>query len=227
MQGLSILLVEDTVQIATEVCDYLASQGARVDYASTGKQGLALAIQHDFDVIILDVMLPDLSGIKVCEQIKQLCEPVPPVLMLTARDSINDKAEGFDAGADDYLTKPFELQELALRCKALARRQQLHQSHSTFIGDLCINEKQQTVEREGKPIRLSQTDFKILLLLVHAYPNAVSRQQIINKVWGDDMPDSDVLRSHIYTLRQSLDKSFAAPMLQTLHGIGFKLSVPE
>lgn len=227
MTSLTVLLVEDTLAIATEVCDYLEEQGVQVDFAATGRHGLQLAQEQNYDVVILDVMLPDMTGIQVCESIKLTCDPVPPVLLLTARDSISDKSVGFAAGADDYLTKPFDLQELYLRCQALARRQQLHQAQTVKIGELEVNERQQWAQREGQLLKLSSTDFAILLLLVRAFPNAVTRQQVISKVWGDDMPDSDVLRSHIYTLRQALDKPFATPMLATLHGVGFRLQTSE
>ncbi|WP_417690599.1 response regulator transcription factor [Pseudidiomarina sp.] len=227
MTTLTVLLVEDTLAIATEVCDFLEEQGVQVDFAATGKHGLQLAQAHDYDVIVLDVMLPDMTGIQVCESIKLTCDPVPPVLLLTARDSISDKSVGFAAGADDYLTKPFDLQELYLRCQALARRQQLHQAQTVKIGELEVNERRQWAQREGKLLKLSSTDFAILMLLVRAYPNAVSRQQVISKVWGDDLPDSDVLRSHIYTLRQALDKPYDTAMLATLHGVGFRLQTSE
>lgn len=225
MTILSVLVIEDTLEIGREVCDFLSAQGMQVDYAANGALGLSLAQQQHYDVIVLDVMLPDINGVAVCKTLKQSCDPVPAVLMLTARDSIADKSLGFDAGADDYLTKPFDLTELLLRCQALARRHQLHQSQTIVIGELAVNEKQLLAEREGQNLKLSSTDFAILLLLVKAYPNAVSRQQLVNKIWGDETPDSDVVRSHIYTLRQALDKPFATPMLATLHGIGFKLQV--
>ncbi len=227
MTKLSVLVIEDTPEIGGEVCDFLDAQGIQVDYAATGNLGLSLAQQQRYDVIVLDVMLPDINGVAVCKTLKQSCDPVPAVLMLTARDSIADKSLGFDAGADDYLTKPFDLTELLLRCQALARRHQLHQSQTIVIGELAVNEKQQLAERQGRHLKLSSTDFAILLLLVQAYPNAVSRQQLVNKIWGDETPDSDVIRSHIYTLRQALDKPFATPMLITLHGIGFKLQVQD
>lgn len=221
----SVLVVEDSPEIGREVCDFLIGQGMQVDYAATGTHGLQLAAQQHYDVIVLDVMLPDVSGVSVCATLKQQCDPTPAVLLLTARDSIADKSLGFDAGADDYLTKPFDLTELLLRCQALARRHQLHQLQTICIGDLQINEKQQSAVRQGRALKLSCTDFAILSILARAYPNAVGRQQLISKVWGDDVPDSDVVRSHIYTLRQALDKPFDTAMLKTLHGIGFKLVV--
>lgn len=223
MDNIAILLVEDTASIATQVYDYLEGEGFVVDYAATGRQGLSMALARDYDVVVLDVMLPDLNGIEVCKQIKQLCEPVPPVLMLTARDTLDDKSDGFEAGADDYLTKPFNLLELKLRCSALSKRRFLHASQETVIGDLSVNTQQKRATRQGKTLNLSNTDFTILLQLVEAYPNAVSRQQIIRKVWGDDFPDTDVLRSHIYTLRQCVDKPFDTAMIKTIHGVGFRL----
>lgn len=220
-----ILLVEDTQALATEIYDFLESQGMDVDYAATGKLAMSLLSNNRYDVVILDVMLPDISGIDICHHIKTHIEPAPPILMLTARDSIKDKTLGFDAGTDDYLTKPFNQQELLLRCKALRRRQQLHQSPFITIGELNFNAKQKTARRDGRDLKLSSTDFKILSLLVQAYPNAISRREIIAQVWGQDFPDSDAIRSHIYTLRQVLDKPFKTDMLKTIHGIGFKLSV--
>lgn len=227
MTRLSVLVIEDTCAIGSQICDFLNAQGLQTDYASTGRQGLSLATSQHYDVIVLDVMLPDVDGVTVCKRLKQQCDPLPAVLMLTARDSIADKSLGFAAGADDYVTKPFELAELVLRCQALARRHQLHQSQKIVIGELTMYKNQQRAERQGQPLKLSSTDFTILLTLVQAYPNAVSRQQLVNKIWGDDAPDSDVIRSHIYTLRQALDKPFASPMLTTLHGIGFKLQVTD
>ncbi|MGI5308668.1 response regulator transcription factor [Rheinheimera sp. WS51] len=227
MTILSVLVIEDTLEIGREVCDFLTAQGMQVDYAANGALGLSLAQQQHYDVIVLDVMLPDINGVAVCKTLKQSCDPVPAVLMLTARDSIADKSLGFEAGADDYLTKPFDVTELLLRCQALARRHRLHQSQTICIGELQINEQQQWAKRQGQVIKLSSTDFSILLMLVQAYPNAVSRQQLINRIWGDDTPDSDVIRSHIYTLRQALDKPFCHAMLTTLHGIGFKLEAKD
>lgn len=224
-EHIRLLLIEDTQDLATEVYDFLESQGIEVDYAANGKQALSLIRDNRYDVIVLDLMLPDMSGIDICHFIKQQTDPCPPVLMLTARDSIEDKTLGYDAGTDDYLTKPFNQHELLMRCKALTRRQQLHTSTHTTIGELDFNIRQQLAHRNGSELKLSSTGFKILTLLVQAYPNAVSRQEIIQHIWGEDVPDSDVLRSHIYTLRQSLDKPFATEMLKTIHGIGFKLSV--
>ncbi|WP_020400274.1 response regulator transcription factor [Kordiimonas gwangyangensis] len=223
MNHTRVLIVEDNHAIAEQLHDYLSARQFVVDYADTGRQALALVEAHDFDVIVLDLMLPDADGIDLCAQLKAKGRINMPVLMLTARDSLADKGEGFAAGADDYLTKPFELAEVAMRCQALARRHQLHRSATITIGDLVIDPGKRLVTRAGQVIDLSATDYAILAQLADAYPNAVSRNELVAKVWGDDFPDSDALRSHIYTLRKAVDKAFGSAMIKTIHGIGFKL----
>ena len=221
--GIRVLLIEDNYAIAEQLCDFLARHQFQVDYANDGKSGFTLFQNNAYDVIILDLMLPDINGIALCKKMKHASDIAIPILMLTARDSIADKGLGFDAGADDYLTKPFELEEVVMRCLALAKRHQLHKSTCLTIGDLTIDMQQHQVQRSGRQLKLSLTDFNILLALVHAYPNAVSRTELVAKIWGDDFPDSDVLRSHIYTLRNIIDKPFEQAMLKTIHGLGFKL----
>jgi DNA-binding response OmpR family regulator len=182
---------------------------------------------HHYDVIILDLMLPDIDGIQVCEKIKQSCDIALPILMLTARDSIEHKAEGFGVGADDYLTKPYLLEEVYLRCIALTRRHRLHQSKVMEVGDLKIDLRINEVERQGKVINLSVKDFQILSLLAEAYPNAVSKRHILERIWGTDVPETDAVRSHMYTLRNAIDKPFNSAMIKTVHGIGFRLVVED
>ncbi|WP_417455654.1 response regulator transcription factor [Kordiimonas sp.] len=223
MSHTRVLIVEDNHAIAEQLYDYLSERQFVVDYADTGRRALALVDEHDFDVVVLDLMLPDADGVDLCAQLKAKARVNMPVLMLTARDSLADKGLGFAAGADDYLTKPFELAEVAMRCSALARRHQLHKSSTLTIGDLVIDTGQRQVTRMGQPVELSATDYAILKALADAYPNAVSRHELVIKVWGDDFPDSDALRSHIYTLRKAVDKAFDHAMIKTIHGVGFKL----
>lgn len=223
MQKLNILLIEDNQTIARQLGEFLEGHRWSVDYADNGNLGKELALQHDYDVIILDLNLPDVDGLEVCRDIKQEAKINPPILMLTARDSFEDKARGFGEGADDYVTKPFEFRELALRCQALARRQQLHRNHTLTIGELTIDQKQHLASRQSQPLKLTNIDFSILLILAQEYPQAVSRSTLMKKIWGDEPPDSDALRSHIYSLRNVLDKPFNRPMLTTITNVGFRL----
>ncbi|MDO9477484.1 MAG: response regulator transcription factor [Pseudohongiella sp.] len=225
-QVLRILLVEDEPALARNVVDYLQLCGHHVDYAADGKHGLFLALQHNFDVILLDLMLPRLDGLSVCRQLRTQGSRHIPVLMLTARDTLDEKTQGFYAGADDYLTKPFALAELALRCQALARRSQ-PDAYTLDIGPLGIDRRSHQAWRAGQLLQLHPLGFQILLMLAEASPAVLSRQQLSERLWPDDAPDSDALRSHIYLLRQQLDKPFDWPLLHTVHGVGFVLRVSE
>jgi len=220
---LKILLIEDNQTIAQQIIDFLQGHRWSVDYADNGRQGIALAKQDAYDLVLLDLNLPDKDGIEVCQIIKDEAQANIPVLMVTARDHFDDKAQGFHAGADDYLTKPFDLRELVLRCEALARRQQLHQNKIIIVGDLKIDLAMHQAYREGQQLHLTNVGFKILLLLAQSHPKPVPRSIILHKVWGDELPDSDALKSHIYSLRNALDKPFDKNMLKTITNVGFQL----
>jgi len=224
---MNLLIIEDQPDIARNIADFFAADDWRLDFAYDGSQGLELALDHYYDVVVLDLMLPGLDGISVCEQIRARADRHVPILMLTARDRVEDKIGGFRSGADDYLTKPFSLQELRYRCLALARRHLLSQQHQLQVGDLSINRQTREVRRAGQVITLHQTALEILLCLADAYPRVVSRSELVRKIWGDDATDSDSLRSHVYQLRQQLDKPFPAPLLKTVHGVGFVLTPGE
>ena len=225
MKELSVLVIESCHQLGRELCDYLLQAGMQVDFAATGTLGLKLARAISFDVIVINVMLTGSKGADLCSTLKQQCDPIPPVLLMSDRDCLTEKRQGFAAGADDFMSRPYCLEELGLRCEALSRRHKLHQPQTICIGELKINENRRVVVRAGKKLRLSNTDFEILMMLAQAYPNAVSRQQLANKIWAGRYCDSDVIRSHIYTLRRELDKPFATPMLKTLHRQGYRLEV--
>lgn len=224
-QKLSVLLVEDNQDIASQVIEYLTDKGMVVDYAFSGKMALSLISEQTFDLVILDLMLPDIDGYQLCGQLKEASQSHLPVLMLTARDSLTDKIQGFEVGADDYLTKPFALEEVYMRTLALGRRVLLHQNKSISIGDLIVDVGQHKASRAGKELAMSKTDFTILKALVLASPNALSKRELNQKVWGDDTPDTDALRSHIYTLRNVVDKPFGKALIKTVHGIGFKIDI--
>ena len=226
-RGLDILLVEDSEALCENIVDYLEPLGHRVDLAMDGRAGLRMALERPFDVIVMDLALPGLDGLSLCRALREQAERHVPVLMLTARDTLDDKLAGFDCGADDYLTKPFALAELSARIGALSVRHRVGRSHLLTLGTLEIERRCRAARREGVPLRLTPVAWKILLRLAESHPRPVSRSELTRELWGEDPPDSDALRSHIHLLRQVLDKPFATPMLETVHGVGFRLRTME
>lgn len=224
-QSLYILVVEDQLSIAQNIADYMESKGHVLDFATQGEQGLALALTNHYDLVILDLNLPVMDGLDVCKQLRKQASHHVPIIMLTARDSIDDKISGFTLGADDYLTKPFSLEELEVRCFALSRRHLLQTNHTLTFDQLIIDRQKQQVTRAGKNLELHTMGYRILSILAEAYPQVVSRSTLSQKLWGDEPTESDALRSHIYQLRNMLDKPFNYPMIKTMHGIGFVLNV--
>ncbi|RMA82647.1 response regulator transcription factor [Umboniibacter marinipuniceus] len=222
---MKILLVEDNVEIATQVIDFLTGLGWDVDFARNATQGAELAVADNFDVILLDLNLPDGDGVTLCAQIKANATIEPAIIMVTARNSFEDKAEGFNHGADDYLVKPYDLRELPLRCQALLRRKQLYQSKKLSLGELSLDAHTHEVTRQDQPLKLTKIGFNILLQLARAYPKPVSKSQLVAELWPNDVPDSDPLKAHIYALRQVLDKPFSTPMLATVQSLGYRLEV--
>lgn len=225
--SMNILLVEDQPNIARNIAEYMEEKGHVFDFAHQGKLGLELALTNSYDLIVLDLNLPQMDGLEVCQQIRAQATRHIPILMLTARDSIEDKVSGFTVGADDYLTKPFSLQELEVRCLALSRRHLLQTSELVTLGPLAFDRKRRQILREDTLLDLSTMGFKILTILIEAYPQVVSRSQLSQKLWGDEPTESDAIRSHIYQLRGIVDKPFSYPLLKTVHGIGFTLAIEE
>ena len=198
-----------TSDIAANLGDYLEDRGHTVDFAADGVTGLHLAVVHDFDAIVLDLNLPGMDGLEVCRKLRNEARKQTPVLMLTARDRLDNKLAGFDSGADDYLIKPFALQEVEVRLNALARRGRGVQTRVLEVGDLEYNLDTLEVRREGKLLQLNPTALKILQALMEASPAVVTRQELETRVWGEELPDSDSLRVHIHGLRAVVDKPFA------------------
>ena len=219
-----ILLVEDHHDIADLVCEYLEGCDYIMDHAADGITGLHLAVSNDYDAIILDLMLPGIEGIELLQKVRKEAKRATPVLILTARDTLDDKICGLDAGADDYLVKPFEIKELEARVRALIRRQKGLISPERFqVDDLIFDSGTLEVSRSGQSIKLTPIGIKILQILLHASPRVVSRREIERQVWGDILPDSDTLRSHMYNLRKSIDKPFDKPLLETVQNTGYRL----
>jgi len=223
--SLSVLLVEDQVSIAHNIAEFMEQKGHIFDFATKGKQALELALTNHYDLVILDLNLPEMDGLEICLHLREKSDRHIPILMLTARDSLDDKISGFGAGADDYLTKPFLLQELELRCLALSRRHLIQASKTLSLGPLSIDRKRKRVLRDNSEINLHTMGYRILTILAESYPLVVSRSQLSQKLWGDDPTESDSLRSHIYQLRNLLDKPFKYPLLKTVHGVGFVLDI--
>jgi DNA-binding response OmpR family regulator len=222
-----ILIIEDNPDIAANLGDYLEDQGHTVDFAGDGVTGLHLAVVGDFDAIVLDLALPGMDGLDVCRKLRAEADKDTPVLMLTARDRLEDKLAGFETGADDYLVKPFELQEVAARLKVLTARGRRRSSRQLKVGDLSFNQDTLSVKRAGQEIYLNPIGLKLLQCLMKASPNVVSRGELEMEVWGEEMPDSDSLRVHIHSLRSAIDKPFDSQMIQTRHGIGYRLVDPD
>ena len=185
----TILLVEDHQDIAEMIFAYLEKRGFELDYAPDGEVGLNLARENEYDAIILDLMLPRRDGLSVCKSLREECHRDTPVLMLTARDTLEDKISGFNSGADDYLVKPFEIEELEARIRALVRRQFSKQpSEVLTVGDLTYDQNKLMVVRNGKELQLSPISLKLLKILMEASPNVVTRREIEQLIWGDVLP---------------------------------------
>lgn len=224
-----ILIIEDHPDILANLYGFLEPKGHVLDSAANGYSGLGLASENDYDVIVLDVMLPGLSGLEFCQRLRTELNLATPVLMLTARDSVEDKVAGFESGADDYLVKPFSLVELEIRLKALVRRAEGRSANSATLrfSDLRFNPETLEAFRAGQRIVLTKTGYTLLRILMQSAPRIVSREALEHAVWGDDRPDSDALRTHIHALRQAIDKPFDVPLLHTIAGVGYRLALPD
>jgi len=221
-----ILLIEDNRDIAEMVAEFLEGKGYAVDHAGDGVTGLHLAVTNPYDVIVLDLMLPGLDGLAVCRKLREEAKRDTALLMLTARDTVDDRVAGLDAGADDYLVKPFEIRELEARIRTLLRRQRGTVVTETLrVADLLADTSTLQVTRAGQPVRLTPIGLKLLMVLMRASPRIVSRQQLEREVWGEVPPDSDTLRSHLYALRKAIDKPFDRPLLHTVASAGYRLAL--
>lgn len=218
---LNILLVEDDMDLAQTMVEYLELEQVRCDHASNGMAGLRLMEAQNYDVLLLDLNLPQIDGLNVCRRLRESGNDTP-VLMLTARDQLDDKLDGFRAGTDDYLVKPFELSELVVRLQALARRRS-GQVRRLRCADLEMDLNTHTVTRAGQVIRLSPSGWRLLEELLRFSPRVISRERLEEVLWGDEIPDSNSLKVHIFHLRRAIDGPFATALLHTIPGHGFAL----
>jgi len=223
-----VLLIEDHKDIAEMVIAFLQSRDYEVDYAADGITGLHLAVTNTYDCIILDLMLPGIDGLEVCQKVRDDARNDTPIIMLTARDTLDDKITGLETGADDYLIKPFAIQELEVRIRSLIRRHKGDVAKEILrVGNLELDTSTLTVLRDNKELNLTPIGLKILTVLMRASPAVVSRRDLERKVWGHVLPDSDTLRSHLYNLRKVMDKPFKHQLLQTIQASGYKIVEPE
>lgn len=221
MENLQLLLVEDDLDLAKAIVDYLALEDIQCDHAANGLSGLNLIQQGQYDTVILDLNLPKMNGLEVCARLREQGIDVP-VLMLTAKDTLDDKLTGFSKGADDYLVKPFAMEELIIRAQVLSRRRS-GQVTKLSVSDLEVDLQTQTATRSSEPLKLSPIGFKLLETLVRASPNTVSREKLMQSVWGDEQPDSNSLKVHMFNLRKAVDSGFETKLIHTITGRGFAL----
>lgn len=220
-----LLIIEDNRDIVANLTDYLASRGHVVDVAGDGVGGMHLAIVNDYEAIILDIMLPGMDGLTLCRKLRGEVGKQTPVLMLTARDSLDDKIKGLEAGADDYMVKPYALREVEARLRTITRRAQPHGlAQKLRIEDLVYEVDTYRVSRGSREIFLPPIPLRLLEILMRASPKVVTRREMEAEVWGDQPPDSDALKAHIHVLRDALDKPFTTALLRTVRGVGYQIA---
>ncbi|MEZ8194294.1 response regulator transcription factor [Vibrio cortegadensis] len=216
-----VLLVEDDKVLASALSDYLTLDNIECDFAYNGLTGLSLATKNKYDIIVLDVMLPKLSGFSVCQSLRDQGIDTP-ILMMTAKDSLDDKLGGFQVGTDDYVTKPFAMAELSARLKALANRSKGNVSKVIHIGDLSVDIASHTAHRGSVKLSLSPLSWKLLESLVKHSPNVVSKATLEHEVWGEETSDNN-LKVQIHKLRQAIDKPFKSSLIHSVPKVGFSL----
>jgi two-component system OmpR family response regulator len=217
------LVVEDEVKLARLLRRGLHEEGYAVDVASTGQDGVWLGLEQDFDVILLDVMLPDLDGFEVCRRLRE-GERWSPILMLTARDGVQDRVAGLDAGADDYLTKPFSFDELLARMRALVRRGPHERPTRLAAGDLSLDPATRRVARGDAVVELTPKEFALLELFLRHPGEALSRTRILEHVWDFAYEgDSNVVDVYVRYLREKVDRPFGRRSIETVRGVGYRL----
>lgn len=219
-----LLAIEDDPDILSNIVSYFEARRYVVDCATDGVQGLTLASRGEFDVIVLDLALPRLDGYELCRRLRNEARCATPLIMVTARDTLDERLTGFQVGADDYLVKPFALAELGARVKALLQRPRGRSgSHFLQVADLELDLDTREVSRAGQALRLAPAPMTLLKILMQASPAVVARHKLEQALWLDSPPDSDSLRTHIHQLRQVIDKPYARPLLHTVHGVGYQL----
>ncbi len=226
-QQLRVLLIEDEEQIADFLRRGLSFKGYQVDVAYSGEAGLDAARDNPPDLVLLDVMLPGMSGMEVCARLRDGLDSHLPIIMLTAKDSTEDKIEGLDAGADDYIPKPFSFEELLARIRAALRRRQPQGREMLRVGDLTLNTGAREVMRGDRRVELTTREYDLLEFLVRHAGQVVSREAIFERVWGYTYDiDSDAVKVYISYLRSKLTRAGEPDLIHTVRGIGYVLKHP-
>lgn len=215
-----ILMVEDEENISDFVKMELEYEGYDVNVESDGREGLNEALENDYDLIILDIMLPNMNGFEICRRLKK--EKDTPVIMLSAKDSVMDKVNGLQIGADDYLAKPFAIEELLARIEVVFRREKKKESMVVNFKDLVINKESRTVTKAGEDILLTNKEYELLMLLISNKDKVVSRDEILNEIWGYDYePETNVTDVYIRYLRTKLDPNDKEKYIKTVRSVGY------
>lgn len=222
-----ILVIEDNHRLSSSLAANLTHEGYSVDTAYDGQDGQDLAELTPYDLIILDILLPGKDGLQVCRDLRRR-RIHTPILLLTARDSVDDRIQGLDCGADDYLVKPFAMGELLARLRALLRRQSPYTSGRLEMGDLVVDPATHTVERDGHPIDLTPKEFALLEYLLYHPNQVITRELIEQHIWNYDFEcESNVIDVYVRRLRRKIDDPFATKLLTTVRGVGYRLQPPS
>jgi DNA-binding response OmpR family regulator len=223
-----ILIIEDTGRVARFLEKGLRSEQFQTEIAYEGLRGFEMALSGGYDLVILDVMLPDKSGMEICRDLRDHGLQVP-ILMLTAKDEVSDKIKGFESGADDYLTKPFSFEELLARVRALLRRGKSFETDPVLqVDDLVLDPSTHEVTRAGRSIELTSKEFALLEYLMGNVNRVLSRSMIEERVWGyQEDPMTNVVDVYIRRLRRKMDEGFDNPLIHTVRGVGYQLKAPR
>ena len=220
-----VLIIEDDLDIATNLYEFLEGRGCVVDMARDGVSGMHLAVSGEFDAIVLDLGLPGMDGLSLCSKLRREARLDVPVLILTARDVLDDKLTAFDCGADDYLVKPFALREVEARLKALvARRRGRVVNRKMVHGAIAFDPGNMAVSVDGRPVHLSRKCLLLLEMMMSAPNRVYSRAELEQALWGDEHPQSDSLRSHMHLLRRALTDASGLSPIETVHGVGYRFA---
>ena len=220
-----VLIIEDDPAIAANLYDFLEARGHSVDAAGDGVTGLHLAVTGEFDAVVLDLGLPGMDGVTLCRKLREQAHNDTPVLMLTARDTLEDKLDGFSGGADDYLVKPFALREVEARLVALHKRRAGRvAARELAVGNLVFDSNSLTIRFHGQELKLPPKCIRLLETLMTQPDRVFSRKELETAVWGEEQQTSDTLRSHMHVLRRALSAVADYDPIETVHGLGYRLS---